>query len=377
MSQPPTVCYVIIGLDYAGAEIQLVEVIRRMRARGWRIFVVSLITPAAFVRELRALGVEVVSLDLDRGAPLTPALLARFLSAVAAIRPDVIHGHMVHSNLLARLAAATLGIPVAVATVHSTDEGGRLRAWMYRLTERWGSVTTSVSAAGRDIHVGAGASRPERIRVLPNGIDTERFRPDPEARARVRRALDTPPNRFVWLSVTRFHWPKDPPTLLRALARLPGGSELWLVGQGADRAETEALAGSLGLGGRARFLGLRTDVPDLLAASDAFVLSSMSEAMPIALLEAASAGLVSVASDTGAVRDLVDDGRTGLVVPVADVDALAGALAQIERLTSAERAAMGRTARARVVERFALDAVVDRWEALYAETGVTLAGRAG
>lgn len=367
MSDPPTVCYVIIGLDYAGAEIQLVEVIRRMRARGWRIFVVSLLTPAAFVRELRSLGVEVVSMDLERGAPVTPAVLARFLAAVAAIRPDVIHGHMVHSNLLARLAAATLRIPVAVATVHSTDEGGRLRAWLYRLTERWGTVTTSVSAAGRDIHLGAGASTPGRIRVLPNGVDPERFRADPEARERVRRALDTPPDRFVWLSVTRFHWPKDPPTLLRALARSPSDSELWLVGQGRDRAETEALAASLGLGGRARFLGVRTDVPDLLAAADGFVLSSLSEAMPIALLEAACAELPSVASDTGAVRELIDDGHTGLVVPVADVDALAAALGRIEALPDADRAAMGRAARARTVERFSLDAVVDRWEALYAE----------
>jgi glycosyltransferase involved in cell wall biosynthesis len=89
--------------------------------------------------------------------------------------------------------------------------------------------------------------------------------------------------------------------------------------------------------------------------------------MPITLLEAASAEVVSVASDTGAVRELVDDGRTGFVVPTADVDALAAAMRRVEALSPAERAAMGAAARERTVERFGLDAVVDRWERLYAD----------
>ncbi|MEQ1501508.1 MAG: glycosyltransferase [Myxococcota bacterium] len=365
VSDPLTVCYVIIGLDYAGAEIQLVEVIRRMRERGWRIFVVSLITPAAFVRELGALGVEVVSLDLQKGESLSVSFLRRFLAAIRRIRPDVIHGHMVHSNLLARIAAARFRIPVAVATVHSTDEGGRARMWAYRLTEPFGTVTTSVSEAGREIHIARRASSPGKIQVVPNGVDTERFRPDPRARERVRRALGVPQDRFVWLTVTRFAWPKDPPTLLRALTQVRTASELWLVGQGEDLDRTKALAATLGLGDRARFLGLRTDVPDLLAACDGFALSSKSEAMPITLLEAASAEIPSVASDVGAVRDLVDDGKTGLVVRPSDVDAMGRALRALEELPEPDLVAMGVAARARVVDRWGLDAVVDRWEALY------------
>jgi glycosyltransferase involved in cell wall biosynthesis len=365
MSSPRTVCFVIIGLDYAGAEIQLVEVIRRLRGRGWRIFVVSLLTPAAFVRELGMLGVEVVSLDLERGERLSVRAVRRFLGEVRRIAPDVIHGHMEHSNLLDRLAASWLRIPVAVATVHSTWEGGRTRAWMYRLTERMGSITTSVSEAGRDIHVQSGASRADRIVVLPNGIDTHRFRADPSARERVRQALGVGQSRFVWLSVTRFAPPKDPLTLLRALAATRSSSELWLVGQGTERDQSEALVRELDLGDRVRFLGLRTDVPDLLAACDAFALSSRSEAMPITLLECAATEIVAVSSDVGAVRALVVEGETGFVVPPSDVDALARAMARTEALAADERSAMGMRARARVEEQFGLDAVVDRWEALY------------
>lgn len=359
-----TLCYVIVGLDYAGAEIQLVEVIRRLRARGHRIFVVSLITPAAFVRELDQLGVPVISLDLEKGASLTPAVLGRFLRAVADIRPDVIHGHMVHSNLLARLASAALGIPVALATVHSTDEGGRGRAWLYRLTEPLGTLTTSVSEAGRDIHVRSGASSPARIEVVPNGIDLERFTRDARARERVRDAIGAPPGRFVWLSVARFAPPKDPNTLLEALARVGGDSELWLVGQGAERDAALATARRLGLEDRARFLGVRTDIPDLLSACDGFVLSSRSEAMPITLLEAAACEAPCVASDTGEVAEMVGD--TGLVVPPGDVEALAAALRDMEGRSEAERGAMGARARARVLARWSLSAVVDRWESLYA-----------
>lgn len=367
--RPRTVCFVIIGLDYAGAEIQLVEVIRRLRHRGWRIFVVSLITPAAFVRELDAIGVEVVSLDLERGERLSVGFVRRFLREVRRISPDVIHGHMVHSNLLARLAAGWLRIPVAVATVHSTWEGGRARVWMYRLTQRLGSVTTSVSEAGRDIHVQSGASSAGRIEVLPNGIDTCRFRPDPSARERVRQALGEPQDTFLWLSVTRFAPPKDPKTLLRALAAVPSGSRLWLVGQGDERAEAEALTAALGLGDRVRFLGLRTDVPDLLAACDGFVLSSTSEAMPITLLECAATEVVAVSSDVGAVRALVVDGETGFVVPPSDTDALARALARTEALSPEARGEMGMRARARIEAEFSLESVVDQWEGLYERFG--------
>lgn len=363
---PATICFVIIGLDYAGAEIQLVEVIRRLRVRGWRMFVVSLLTPAAFVRELSMCGVEVVSLHLEKGEPLRLPLLLRFLAEVRRIRPDIIHGHMVHSNLLARLAAVTLGIPVAVATVHSTFEGGTARMWLYRLTERWGSVTTSVSEAGRERHLEKRASSEDRILVLPNGIDQERFRPMRAARERIRREQSCPEERFVWLTVTRLAPPKDPNTLLRAMTTLPEHVDLWIVGQGSDLAQTEATVDALALRHRVRFLGVRADIPDLLSAADAFVLSSRAEAMPISLLEAASACLPCVASDVGAVRELVSDRQTGFVVPPSDAEVMGQAMAEVVRMTGPERAAMGERGRS-LVSRYGLEATVDRWEALYRE----------
>lgn len=369
MSAPRTVAFVIIGLDYAGAEVQLVEVIRRLRARGWRIFVISLITPAAFLDTLDALGVRVISLDLERGARPTLPLLLRFLREIRRIRPDVVHGHMVHSNLLARLSRLAWRAPVVVATVHSTDEGGRSRHWLYRLTERLGSVTTSVSEEGLRIHVESGASSPERIVWLPNGIDLDRFRPDPEARAAIRAELGTPEARVVWLAVARFHWPKDHPTLLRAFRTLPDGAELWLVGQGEDRPQVEALVDALDLRDRVRFLGVRPDVPRLLAAADGFVLSSTSEAMPVTLMEASATEIPCVTSDVGAARDLVEDGVTGFVVPPSDVAAMAAALSRVTAMSAAERRALGRAGRERVRARFGLEAVVDRWEALYEAHG--------
>jgi glycosyltransferase involved in cell wall biosynthesis len=366
MSKPLTICYVIVGLDYAGAEIQLVEVVRRLRERGHRIFVISLITPAAFVRELGRIGVSVVSLDLAKGASLTLDVIGRFLRAVREIRPDVIHGHMVHSNLLARLAAGIQRIPVALATVHSTDEGGRSRAWMYRLTQPLGTLTTSVSEAGREVHLRTGASTAGRIEVVPNGIDTRRFARDPEARRRVRAELGVEDDRFVWLTVARFAPPKDPQTLLRALAQTRTDSALWLVGQGADRDAAIASVAPLGLEDRARFLGVRTDIPDLLSACDGFVLSSRSEAMPITLLEAGCSEVPCVASDTGEVGVMIENGKTGLVVPPADAEALAHALFTVEHLDRRVRREMGALARQRVQARWSLDAVVDRWERLYA-----------
>src|SRR5690606_21010209 len=132
-------------------------------------------------------------------------------------RPDVVHAHMVHANLLTRIGRLFAPVPVLISTAHSANEGARWRAVAYRFTDRLTEETTNVSDAAVRRSIEWGAVPATRIRFMPNGIDLSRFRRDGESRAQYRRALDLD-GRFAWLAVGRFEEPKDYPSMVEAFA---------------------------------------------------------------------------------------------------------------------------------------------------------------
>jgi glycosyltransferase involved in cell wall biosynthesis len=276
---------------------------------------------------------------------------------------------MFHANLLARLARLLYPVPVLISTLHSIAESGResgkikWRDRLYRATDSLADVTVAVCQAVADRHAEAGAVSKRRLRVIPNGVDTRVFRPDAERRERTRRELGLG-TEFVWLAVGRLMWKKGYETMLRAFAG-EGRGLLLIAGSGPQERELEELARELGV--HARFLGPRDDVPELMAASDGFVQSSLVEGLPLALLEAASSGLPSVVSDAGGVSEVVLDGRTGFVVPLGNPQALGAAVSRLVAMPEEQRREFGVAAREHIVNNFDLEVVVTRWEELYRE----------
>jgi len=257
---------------------------------------------------------------------------------------------------------------VVISTLHSAAEsarGGsstRARDWFYRLTGPMANAVVAVSHAAAERHASCGAVRREKLRVIPNGVDTAVFRPDPERRARVRRELGLS-SEFVWLAAGRLMWKKDYATLLRAFGQL-GGSALAIAGAGPQEAELKRLAAEYG--GRVRFLGQVDDMPALMNAADGFALSSVVEGLPVALLEAAASGLPAVATDVGGVREILGE-EAGVVVPPGDPAALAAAMQRMTALPVEARERMSGAAREVAVARFDVSAVVAQWEAVYRE----------
>ena len=356
------------NLARGGAETEVAALARGLQRRGWDVSVISMLEPTAFREELEAAGVAVFSLKMQPGVA-SPRGFLRLLALLREIRPQVLHSHMFHANLLARLARLFYPAPALISTLHSIAESGResgeikWRDRLYRATDSLSDATVGVCQAVADRHSEAGAVLKKRLRVIPNGVDTRVFRPDAERRERTRRELGLG-TEFAWLAVGRLMWKKGYETMLRAFAG-EGRGLLLIAGSGPQERELEELAGELGV--YARVLGARGDVPDLMAACDGFVQSSMVEGLPLALLEAAASGLPAVVSDAGGVSEVVLDGQTGLVVPLGNPQALGAAVGRLVEMPAEQRRKMGEAAREHVVANFDRDVVVTRWEALYGE----------
>ncbi len=347
----------------------MINLATELRRRQWKVRVVSMLVPEALVDKLEEQGIEYVSLNIRRGVP-DPRMLFRLAVLLRKWRPQVLHCHMVHANLLGRMVRLLVSIPVVVSTAHSINEGGRLRERLYRLTDSLASITTNISQAAVDRYVEVGAVPRGRIRFIPNGLDLETFRSSPELRQEMRRKLQLL-EPFIWLAVGRFDEAKDYPTMLQAFARTGGVQSAVLLLVGGDGLEEKMmpLVQRLGLENRVRFLGVRDDIQLLMKGADGYLMSSAWEGMPMVLLEAAATGLPIVTTDVGGNREVVQDGISGFVVMPGDPDGLAQAIQRMMELSDEERHAMGEAGRRRVEQRFGLGAIVDQWEALYREFG--------
>jgi glycosyltransferase involved in cell wall biosynthesis/SAM-dependent methyltransferase len=364
------------NLARGGAETQVALLALSLKRRGWPVSVVSLLDPSAFQAELAAAGVQVHSLGMRPGRP-NPLAAARLAAILRQERPCVLHSHMFHANLLARLMSLAFPTPLIVSTLHSMAEssrhstGTRWRDWLYRATDPLADATVAVCQAVAERHAASGAVQRGKLRVIPNGVDTGRFRPDAARRDRLRAELGAG-DEFVWLAVGRLMWKKDYPTMLRAAARLRVGT-LFIAGAGPLEPELAALARELRV--RAHFLGSREDVPALMNAADGLVLSSVVEGLPMVLLEAAASGLPCVTTDAGGARDAVVDGQTGFLAPRGNPEALASAMTRLVELPGAARREMGQTARELALARFDMGAVTSQWEQLYRQaTGLRFGG---
>jgi glycosyltransferase involved in cell wall biosynthesis len=312
--------------------------------------------------------------EIERaGVPVTHVPLARAVRPLADLRAllaltahfrrerfDLVHTHTPKANLLGRLAARAAGVPLVVGTEHGLfyyNMRGAQRAfyrWLARLGAWCSDVVFFVSA--EDVRVATTTDRvcpPSKAIHLAAGVgvDIERFRPSAELRRQTRTALSYGDDDLVVGMVGRLTYEKGyaeffqaasllSPTLPQARFLVIGPSDA------VSQEEFERLVATLGLSSRVRFLGMRTDMPELYNAMDVVALPSHREGLPVTLMEAAACGLPAVATDIRGCREVIVAGQTGLLVPPRDAAALAAAL---ERVLSDPvlRARLGQAARQR------------------------------
>jgi glycosyltransferase involved in cell wall biosynthesis len=351
-------------MGIGGAERQAVQLAERLDWRGHEVEIFSLLGPQP---EEWTATVPVTYLHLARGLHALPAACLRAAREMQRFEPDILHAHCFHGNMFARLLRAVLPDVRIVSTVHNVFEGGFARMLLYRLTNMLSDRTAFVCRAGADRYLKLHAASPDRVEILPNGIEPSAFVHLHDRRIRVRSVLRAR-NDFIWLAVGRLAAAKDYPTLLRAFSLVYSSwpeMQLWIAGQGTVEARTklEALAAELRIEDGIRWLGLRRDVPSLLDACDGFVFSSAWEGMPLAVAEAMAMEKPVVGTEAGGVAELV--GPRACLVPIEQPAQLACSMLSTMRTPVPLLEDFGIAGRRRIVKYFTLDLAAERAEALY------------
>jgi len=369
--RPGRILILITTLTFGGAETQVVRLATELKMRGWTVCVVCMVKPTAYTSQLEAEHIPVHSLDMRRGLADLRAVF-RLKALIGDFRPDVVHCHMYHANLLGRVTRLFCRIPALVCTAHNFRETSEKdgptwhKELLYRITDPLADKTTIICNAAFERYVRVGAVPRRKFQMVPNGIDTDHFTRSKDRRDRARAALGIG-SEFVWLAVGRLVKQKDYPTLFRALERLKNEQFVLLIaGNGPLEEELKEECRARGLDGHVRFCGAREDILDLYSAADAFVMSSEFEGLSAALLEAASTGLPAVVTDVGGNADVVTDQITGYVVPPMAPKPLAEAMHRLMALSPECLQAMGDGARQLCHEQFRIAAVMDKWTDLYA-----------
>ena len=357
MSTRKPVAVFMTRFQPGGTERQMIELIRRMDRSRFTVHVACFHRDGAWLPRVLERAASVVEFPIQGfSRPDTVRQLFSFARWCRRERIAVVQTCDLYANTFGLPGAALARVPVRIGSRRELNPDKT--AWQIRTQRAAYRFATKVVAnspsAGHQLR--QEGLEPESIAVIPNGLDLAAFADRPSTN-RIRTIV----------TVANLRPEKNHETLIAAASALAGSHpelRFQFVGDGPRRQHLEALAAARGVRGCVEFLGHREDVPAILAAADAFVLPSRSEAFPNGAMEAMAAGLPVVASAVGGLLDLVDHGRTGLLVPPDDAEALAAALRCL--LDDPARAIeMGRAAREEVRRRYSFDQMVESFEDLF------------
>jgi len=370
------IAFVITGLGAGGAQTMLLKVLSRLDRGRFAPRVISLTGFDEQAELFESLGIPVHCLGMRRGA-VSPKSIWALRDLLADDRPHLVQTWMYHADLLGGLAAKLAGrLPVIWNIRHSNLEMKSNKLTTVLTARMCASLSRIIperviccAEEAKATHVRIGYA-PERVRVIPNGFEVDRFTPDPDARNSVALEFDLPAEAFLVGLVARYDRQKDHGNFIaaaREFSHQHDSAYFLLCGDGITW-ENDELASAIrrsGIAQRFRLLGRRSDIPRLTASLDLAALSSCGEGFPNAVGEAMACGVPCVVTDVGDSARIV--GETGLVVPPRDASALCRGWLQIATMSKTSRLQLGEAARRRVLTHYALDAVVNQYQTLYEE----------
>jgi glycosyltransferase involved in cell wall biosynthesis len=360
-----------------GTHPQLTRLALHLRTTGHDVRAISLAVPGTITGMFLDAGIETEVIDASRQGSFVPVVV-RLATLFRKWRPDAVVAFLYEAIVPGRLAAQLAAVPAMISSIRNEYFGPRRRELVIHATERLSTATVVNSKRVAESLVRRRVVDGRRLVVIHNGVDLSRFRGSAETRDTTRSALGVEEDEFLWLTIGRLAEQKAYPDLIKAFsmhAESVPRSRLLMVGRGPLQGVLEDLVHASGLETRVSILGFRDDVPQLLAAADAFVMASRYEGMANAAIEASAAGLPLVATDVGGMSELIDEEVNGYLVPPSQPHALASAMAKVALTSLPDRLAMGMRGRAHVEELCDLPRVMDSWRRLIEETVSTRARR--
>ncbi|WP_279131727.1 glycosyltransferase [Photobacterium phosphoreum] len=354
---------VITSLGMGGAENLVVNLADKYVEQGHEVIIAyacgnAVVTPTNE-------NIKLVSLGVSHYIDFFSAYF-KLRTLVKNFQPDVIHSHMIHSNLLARLIRLTTKVPRLVCTAHNTNEGGRLRMLAYRMTDGLADISTNVSQEATDKFVELGAVTAGRMITVLNGINTDSFLFSIEKRIKYRNQFKINNDEKLIVAVGSLNPRKDYSNLLNAISIIVANKlnvKVKIIGDGPLKDKLLQLVEELNLTGVVEFVGISRDVPGMMSASDLFVLSSSFEGFGLVVAEAMSCERPVVVTDCGGVKEVVGD--VGKLVAPKNSDDLAKGIIEILGKSEQELQQLGKQGRQRILDEYSLDYVVEQYMNLY------------
>jgi glycosyltransferase involved in cell wall biosynthesis len=362
------VLYLITELNVGGAERVVQRLATQLSKHRYDVLVACLYDPGAVADEITAAGVPVVNLGMRGKRDLR--VVWRLFRLLRDERIQILHSHLFHANLLAVPIGRVSKTPVIIVTRHNSDIYGARRELVNRSLRGLCDAIVVVSGKVREVELQRAATDPSKIIVIPNGVHVEAFSEANLAKLdTLRQAWRIQSNAPVIGTVASFQEYKGHAVLIDAtvqiLEQFPH-TKVLLVGDGPLRSQMENKVNALALSDTIIFTGVRQDVRDILPLLDLFVLPSLSEGLPVSILEAMAASRPVVATYVGGVPEAVVDRVTGLLVPPGDPTALVQAIVHL--LDDPDlRQQMGQAGRERVLQHFTVERMVERTQDLYEE----------
>jgi len=376
------ITHIITGLAADGAETALYHLLAALDRQEYQNEVISLTDRGPTAARIEGLGVPVRALAMMRSVP-NPLAIRRIAKILRRSRPHIVHTWMYHSNLLGGLAAQAAGrIPVIWGIHHSkidSRDTKRFTVWTVRACA-WFSKQLPVriiccANSSESAHIQLGFD-PQKMEVIYNGIDSELFRPDPEARRALRSHLGLPPEALLIGMAGRLHRHKDHRNFFaaaRLLHREVPDVHFVLCGEGMVAEDTKLSAEVAdGLQGHCHLMGLQRDMTAFYSGLDIAANSSLSEAFPLAVGEAMACGIPCVVTEVGDSPAIV--GETGRTVPPQQPAAMASAWRGLIEAGAEARQILGKAARERVVTHFSMMQFAQRYRSLYRDVGTGICG---
>lgn len=364
------ICYLIHSLSIGGAEMMLYQLLKNIDLSTYEPCIITFVQNRGWLLD-NILGLNVPVYNINVRSKADVLSIWKIHRLINTIQPDILQTYPFSSDFVGRIVGSWNQVPVIISSIHSVTFGGKIKEHAIRYTDKYALKATAICQAAADIMKKKNLVSVGKLKVIYNGIELKDFsiKLTTDEKEKIRHSLGLEATDFFLLAVGRLSPPKGYSFLLDAVSFLQKkgyrGVKLVIAGDGELRNTLEKQVEQLNIKDSVFFLGLRDDIPKLMASADTLVLSSLWEGLPIVVLEAMASQLPVVSTSVGGIPELVTEKETGFLVPPQNPQRLAGVLEKMVLIPVNERKNMGVKGRERVATYFTIDKMVVAYEQLY------------